>query len=232
MISDSRRGAEIPMQATRQRVLDALRQGRSMAVCGLASALDLSPMAVRHHLNILERDGLVQAIPEPRGGACGRPRLLFQVTTSGAESLPSNGLHLVHALLDEIGTLTEAALRETLLRGVAWRLAAGFSPLATLAPERRLDQMVTFLNNMGYDARWIPDREMAGNYLVTMVQCPYQPLAGSHPEVCVVDKELLARLSQASIERIARGDPADGQGCIYRLKWSTLTVYAAHLAQP
>jgi len=220
------------MQSTRQRVLSALWQGRSMAVDELASQLGLSPMAVRHHLNILERDGLVQSFPEPRGGVSGRPRLLFEVTTSGAESFPSHAVRLAHALLYEVGALTEPALRDTLLRGVAGRLTAGFTPLATVAPERRLDQMVTFLNNMGYDARWVPDGEVAGNYLVTIVQCPYQPLAGRHPEVCVVDEELLARLSQASIERIAHRDPADGQGCIYRLRWSALTVYAADPAQP
>jgi len=47
------------MQATRQEVLDYLRHHTQATVKALAEHLRLTPTAVRQHLTVLERDGLI-----------------------------------------------------------------------------------------------------------------------------------------------------------------------------
>ena len=64
------------MQSTRTYILQLIRDEGRVTVDRLAEKLGLSPMTIRHHLALLQRDGLVQAEVMPSPGRRGRPRLL------------------------------------------------------------------------------------------------------------------------------------------------------------
>ncbi len=49
------------MQATRQRILEILKERHTATVEELAKELELTPVTIRHHLDILRSEGLVQA---------------------------------------------------------------------------------------------------------------------------------------------------------------------------
>ena len=49
------------MQSTRQEILEILKEDREATVEDLASRLELTPMTIRHHLNVLQAQNLVVA---------------------------------------------------------------------------------------------------------------------------------------------------------------------------
>ena len=50
------------MHETRQRIIEFLKEKNQATVEELATAIDLTPMAVRYHLNVLQADNLVAAL--------------------------------------------------------------------------------------------------------------------------------------------------------------------------
>jgi DeoR family suf operon transcriptional repressor len=63
------------MQSTRQEILSILREQRQATVDELAESLELTPMTIRHHLNVLQAQNLVVASKVRRSKRVGRPRL-------------------------------------------------------------------------------------------------------------------------------------------------------------
>ena len=213
------------MQATRQQILQELWDQHSMSVGDFAGRLGLSPMTIRHHLIILERDGLVQSAPETRNGAVGRPRLAYSLTPTGAESFPSNLVQLTGAILLQIRQMMDRPTVNALIEGVTRHLASSFTPPADGSVERLLDQTVDFLNNMGYGASWALVGE---GYRIQMGNCPYRWVAQRHADTCLIDQTLLARLSGATVERVEMGSQESSGTrnavCEYRLIWPANAV--------
>ena len=213
------------MQNTRERILQQLGRQHCMSVEDLAGVLDLSPMTIRHHLAVLQRDGLIEAQTAGRRDRPGRPQLLYALTPAGLESFPSNLAQLTDLILDQVKRRVDAGTFERILTGVAQGLAGSFAPAAGAEPEERLDQIVSFLNNVGYQADWAPDGVLPWSYLLRMGNCPYRRVAQRHGETCLIDQRLLAHLSGAVVERVGREYlPADQRAaptaCIYRLSWA------------
>jgi predicted ArsR family transcriptional regulator len=220
-----------PIQTTRQSVLYELWKQRETTVDDLAQKLALSPMTIRHHLAILERDGLVQAVSSPRSGSAGRPPLLYHVTPAAADLFPSNLGRLAEALLAESLALVSSAQMQPLISRLAEHLAEGFEPIERGAPHtagefrpsraRRLDRIVSFLNNMGYGASWTPDDPTEKSYSIRLTNCPYGWLARQHREICQIDRALLAKITAMLVEGVPEEDSgSDAEprpGCVYRL---------------
>jgi predicted ArsR family transcriptional regulator len=218
-LNADRRKLTAPMQATRRRLLQTLWSAGPLGVDELAGLLGLSPMTVRHHLGVLERQGLLAATAQQQPGRPGRPRLSFQLTPAGAETFPSNALLLADWLVDEMKVELGCGRLESMLCRIAERAAAEFTPATPVSTSRRLDQMVTFLNNRGYQAGWKIDDDAAGRYLLWTGPCPYRWVVRRHPELCALDQALLARLSGGVVERLPGEQAQFGADCVYRLHW-------------
>lgn len=190
-----------------------------MNVDELAGRLGICPMTVRHHLGVLERQGLVVAATQQQHGRPGRPRQQFNLTPAGAETFPSNTLLLADWLVDEVKSELGSGRLESMLYRIAERAAAEFEPPAPPSLARRLDQMVTFLNNRGYQAGWKMEDGTAGRYLLWTGPCPYRWVARRHPELCALDHTLLARLSGGVVERLPAEKSESAGDCVYRLHW-------------
>src|SRR5450759_5148536 len=92
------------MQATRQRILELLRDARILTVEELAAKLELTPVTVRHHLDILKSDGLVEVPEVRRRDAPGRPQYTFQLTPAALAFFPKNYQSFTNLMLTEINT--------------------------------------------------------------------------------------------------------------------------------
>ena len=68
------------MHETRQRIIDFLKEKRKATVEELAAAIDLTPMAVRYHLNVLQADNLIAAFAVRRQSGPGRPQQIYRLT--------------------------------------------------------------------------------------------------------------------------------------------------------
>lgn len=84
LISSSHRNIEVFKAVsvrTRLRIAELLSV-RPMSVDDLSQELRIKPITVRHHINVLRRNGIVDEIQEESYGKVGRPLSLFKITES------------------------------------------------------------------------------------------------------------------------------------------------------
>src|SRR5438067_5206082 len=106
--------------STRGQIITLLRRS-SRTVDELAQALYLTHTAVRAHLAVLERDGLVQQHSERRGS--GKPSSVYDLTPAAEYLFPKAYDQLLDQLLDVLQGRMAPEEVETLLREVGRRIA-------------------------------------------------------------------------------------------------------------
>lgn len=73
-------------QSTRDLILHALKSSAQSNIESLADAADVSPITVRHHLNSLQAEGLIEVESVRR--KVGRPYYVYSLTEKGNELFP------------------------------------------------------------------------------------------------------------------------------------------------
>lgn len=174
------------LAGSRGRVLAHLRAAPS-TVGELSSALALSANAVRSHLQALERDGLVMAEPVPRGGV-GKPAHEYRITAEAAALTPKAYDAVLDVVLSAARDKVGAQGYSQILKSVAARLSAGGLPKASFAA--RLADTRALLASIGAAV----DVERSGRKLrMTGSDCPLSGIVSSHPELCAVLADVVAR---------------------------------------
>jgi predicted ArsR family transcriptional regulator len=200
------------MQPIRQRILEILKERGVATVAELGHELEMAPVSVRHHLDILLADGLIHSPGVQRRGRVGRPQQVYALTPAANRYFPNNFQGLSGNLLDELKILLQPAQVVSLLQNIATREAADFSEAAAEMPfEERLSTAIAFLSQRGYLARW---EKKDGHYLLHTFNCPYAGVADGHRELCEMDMALINRLLGVKARRVSR--IAEGNGrCSY-----------------
>jgi DeoR family suf operon transcriptional repressor len=200
---------------TRNHVLRTLLLNQRRTVNELAEAVDINPISVRHHVNKLEADGLIQSVEERHG--VGRPRLVFSLTNKGMEKFPQRYLQLTTRLLQQLkDNLPQEAISEIFQEmgeGLADELTRGIN-LDDLNLEERLELLEKVLTSEGF---MVNIQEEDENYFLVEASCPYHHLGEDHPEICVVDRELIAHFISSPPKRVECILEGDKQ-CKYQIK--------------
>ncbi len=206
------------MQETRHKILEILQTQGQATVGQLSQILELTQVTVRHHLEILRKEGLVGAPQRLRRPGPGRPRHVYRLTEAAHAYFPHNYDGLVELLLEEMQEQISPATREGLMRGVAQRLAERAPAMSRAErPQEMMDGLVHFLNEQGYAAYW--EQNDAGDYLLHTRNCPYKRVAQDHDEVCAIGVDLVERLvgtAPRRVSHIAAGDNI----CTYLLSFN------------
>lgn len=203
------------MHPVRQKILEILKRQRHATVAELAKELDMAPVSVRHHLDLLIGDNLVCTPRVRRGSGAGRPKRVYALTPEAAAYFPNNYRQLAD---DSLSALKQLLSEEQLLgvmRALASRTAAlAPADLETLPLSDRIEVIARFLSEQGFMAEF----EMNGNDIfLHTCNCPYAQLAASHPELCQMDLQLIGDLTGLEPQRIAHIAEGDGR-CTYRLE--------------
>ena len=202
------------MQSTRQEILEILREAKQSTVEDLAKRLGLTPMTIRHHLNVLQAQNMVMVAEIKRSPTVGRPRLLYSLTETVEELFPQGYGRLASYLVRELKERMGAKEVESLFRRVAERMAQEAPPwIEGQTFEERLGQIAEFLKEQGFVIRWEKTDE---GYLFTNVNCPYRRIARDHGELCGMDAALIHQLLGVEPRRLSR--PKRGEApCSYLL---------------
>jgi predicted ArsR family transcriptional regulator len=181
------------MQSTRQEILEILKEEKQATVDDLAEQLELTPMTIRHHLNVLQAQGLVEASKVRRLQKVGRPRLVYTLTDAADDLFPQGYSELARHLVSEVKETMGPEETTDLLRRVAFRMAReGPAPTPGQSFEERLDQVVNYLEGRGFIFRWEKTDE---GYVLSNINCPYRQVAKEHSEVCAMDSVLIEELT-------------------------------------
>ena len=180
------------MQPVRRRITEILRENGTATVAVLADELGMAQVSVRHHLDILVSEGLVQLSGLQRRDGAGRPSQVYTLTPSGFKLFPQRHDALADSLLTEL----KASLPGSVVRGVLERVAertAQEAPLPEMDQdvEARLGQVASFLTDRGYSARW---ELCADHYELHACNCPYAGVSDRHPELCMMDQVMMQQI--------------------------------------
>jgi predicted ArsR family transcriptional regulator len=199
------------MQETRQAILDILKKRGDATVDDIVVDLrarrgdSITPVTVRHHLNKLMEDGMIDhATPYPRTTP-GRPQHHYALTERGAASFPNNYQRLATSLIAQIEQELGPARVNVILEGVATEWAQD-AQIPTGSMEQRLDAVIDYLSQNGYRAAW---ENASQGYFLYLENCPYHQLAHERDSLCRMDMHLIANLLGVVprlTERMAQGD--------------------------
>jgi predicted ArsR family transcriptional regulator len=190
------------MQSTRQEILEILKQEHQATVEDLAERLDLTPMTIRHHLNVLQAQGLVIAAKVRRLQTVGRPRLVYTLTEAADELFPQGHGELARHLLSEVKRTVGPDQTREILQRIAERIAREApQPEPGQSFEARLDQVTQYLERRGFLFTWVRTDD---GYLLANVNCPYRRVAQDHAEVCAMDIALVSRLLGVEARHVSR----------------------------
>ena len=203
------------MQATRQRILEILRERNSATVEELGAELKLTSVTVRHHLDILRSEGLVQAPQVKRRESPGRPQHIYALTEIADEHFPKNYAGFSKLMLHEVRSRVEPKELDSILAGMAQRMTEQVPAAhSNETMPQRLDRLIKFLNAKGYLARW---QRADGGYMLQALNCPYRDLLRDHPEPCVMDMSMISRILGQTPERV-ESMAAGSHLCAYLIK--------------
>lgn len=193
----------VPDARTRDRVARLILESGPLSAASLADRLDLSPAAVRRHLDLLVADGVlaeVRARPLLQRGR-GRPARRYAVTDQGRSQFP-------HAY-DDLATMALRYLSET---GGAQAVAA-FADQRAQVLAGQFDgsaspaQLAESLTAAGYSSTL---EETASGTQMCQHHCPVAHVAAQFPELCQAETRAFERLLGTHVQRLATIAHGDG----------------------
>ncbi|PZE21015.1 helix-turn-helix transcriptional regulator [Paenibacillus xerothermodurans] len=200
--------------STRKVILTMLKTQGSLAVSDMAEQLGVTEMAVRRHLNTLERDGLIQARLVRQ--AMGRPTKLYSLTEQADDLFPKKYKHLA---LDLLAELIEEAGEEQVERLFERRKERLIERYQQQMDGQQLSERVKILaeiqNANGYMVEW--KSEEGDRYVIDEHNCPITKVANQYKYACNCELKMFQKLLNADVERtecLAKG----GSKCSYTIR--------------
>jgi predicted ArsR family transcriptional regulator len=207
-------------QPTRERVVRSVMVNGPSTAAALAERLQLTPAAVRRHLDQLIEEGTLEA-REPRRTTTrgrGRPAKVFVLTDAGRDSLDQAYDDLaVQAIRFLAETGGQDAVRQFADRRAA-KIEQRFDTLVEAHPEiDRVEALAQVFTDEGYAAavRDIPVGEQ-----LCQQHCPVSHVAHEFPELCEAETAAISRMLGRHVQRLATIAHGDGvcTTCIPDLK--------------
>lgn len=165
------------LETSRGRIVERLRR-EPQTVEGLARGLALTPNAIRSHLAVLERDGVVEVTGHQRG--IRKPAQLYALTAAGEVRLSRAYAPVLRGILDELATRLSPDQLDDVLRGAGRRLATRRAA-ATASTAARVAAAEALLSELGASTEAGTED---GHTVVRGVACPLADVTRKHEAVC------------------------------------------------
>jgi len=202
------------MQETRQRILEIIKRRGQVTVEDLSRELELTAVTVRHHLEVLRRNGVIAPPKAVRKGGPGRPQHVYRLAEEADDLFPKSYDRLAEALLAELEERLSPEEMESLVSSVAHRLAAGVNLPVGEGFEARLSAALAFMNETGYLASL--EKSEDGRLAIRIANCPYGRVARHHPPTCEIGARMIAELAGVDARAVERQMEKPGR-CVYLL---------------
>jgi predicted ArsR family transcriptional regulator len=204
---------EASMQRTRRQILDILKKRGRATLEELSQEVGLSPVTVRVHLSVLQRDDLLN-VDEVRGKV-GRPYFVYSLSEEAENLFPKRYHLLANRLLSSMDDLLPADTMDTVMRDVAakWARERG-ARMAGKSLEDRVEEVARIRTEEGAMAEW---ERMNGGYLLTQYNCAHLAVSRTHDRICRMEQAYLSQMLGASVTRETRIGGGD-RVCSYMIR--------------
>ncbi len=198
-------------QPTRTRVARSILENGPSTAADLADRLDLTPAAVRRHLDHLGEEGVVESREKKVYGSRGRgrPAKVFALTQTGRDSFDQQYDDLAaQALRFLLETQGEDAVIEFARRRVAFVERDYGSVLAAEPHLSPAEALAKVFSQQGYAAS-VRDLPVVGEQLCQQ-HCPVSHVAHEFPQLCEAETRAIGRVLGTHVQRLATIAHGDG----------------------
>jgi predicted ArsR family transcriptional regulator len=198
-------------QPTRQRVAQSILVNGPSTAAALAERLDLTPAAVRRHLDHMVEEGAVEARDQRLAGhrGRGRPAKAFALTEHGRDGFEAQYDDLANEALRFLSeTVGPEAVKAFAERRAAF-IEERFPQVAAEHPEASPAEVLAMVfTDEGYAAsvRQLP---VVGEQLCQQ-HCPVSHVAHEFPQLCEAETEAISRVLGTHVQRLATIAHGDG----------------------
>ncbi len=176
------------MQRTRRQILDILKKRGRATLEELSKEVGLSPVTVRVHLSVLQRDDLVN-VEEVRGKV-GRPYFVYSLADEAEEEFPKR----YHLLANRLLSGMEDKLSPETLQGVLDHVAAVWvqERAPRLVGKGLADRIAEVARIRTEEGAMAECEEVEGGYLLKQYNCPNLLVSRAYTHVCALEERYIA----------------------------------------
>lgn len=190
----------------RAAIVERLRADGGLTAADLAEHLDISEVATRRHLAMLEEDGFITSRTVKQGR--GRPAAHYDLTPRARDLFPQRYAEVAEELIEFI---TSEHGRDGLRSYLQWRLERQTDRLGEVVTaedlEQRLKQLAAALSAAGYEATVEADE---GGFRLKQENCAIYDVARHHPELCTYEAAGFSEALGGDVRLSRRETLADG----------------------
>ncbi|MBA4493712.1 helix-turn-helix transcriptional regulator [Paenactinomyces guangxiensis] len=200
--------------STRKQIMLMLKTGGPLTVSDMAEQLGVTEMAVRRHLNTLERDGLIGS--KLLRQSMGRPTHQYYLTDKSEEHFPKSYHTFTLDLLNDLEQNYGPAIIDQLFKNREKRLTDLYqSEFTSQCLRDRVRALAELQDSKGYMVEW--EELEDGSYKLTEFNCPIAQVANKYNQACACEINWFQNLLDAEVER-SECKAKGGQNCIYYIR--------------
>jgi predicted ArsR family transcriptional regulator len=188
------------VQRTRREILNILKKKGRATLEELATGVGLVPVTVRAHLNVLERDDLVQY--EEVRGKVGRPYYVYSLTEDAEALFPKNYHTLANRVLDGVAAAFGGDGVEHLAEVIsdAWLQEKEHR----LVGKSGMEIVQEVAKIRAEEGTWAEvEHADDGSLAIVQYNCPCPQVASKHSEVtCAAELRYMRKMLGAGVERV------------------------------
>ena len=193
----------------RGRIIALLRRGTA-TVEELAASLGVTDNAVRAHLQLLEREGIVSATGSRQGPGAGKPAVTYGVAGEAESSLSSAYAPVLTTLLETLAERSSPAELEELLREVGRRLGPDNPKGGSF--DTRVRAAAALLSSLGSE---LDVERTPQGYMLRGHACPLAAVVRDVPTACHAVEELVGSVVGAPVRECC--DRSAGARCRFEI---------------
>jgi predicted ArsR family transcriptional regulator len=193
----------------RGRIIALLRRGAS-TVEELAAALGVTDNAVRTHLQLLEREGVVRPTGSRQGPGAGKPAVTYAIATEAEPSLSSAYAPVLATLLQTLAERSSPGELDELLREVGRRLGPDKPKSGSL--DTRVRAAAALLSSLGSE---LDVERTAEGFMLRGHACPLAAVVRGEPHACHAVEEMVQATVGVPVRE--RCDRSAGARCRFEI---------------
>lgn len=202
--------------STREQIIGLLKRKKEMTVSSIACKLDITEMAVRRHLNTLERDDVVHTTLQRQ--AMGRPTNMYRLSPCGQEMFPRTYDKLAIDILKMIQEKDGMMKVKEIVEGRKEMMRTKHEKRMFMKSfENRIYELEKIQNENGYMVE--VERLGDGTYIFKEYNCPVAEVAREFPIICEAELELFKELLETeNVECSSCMSTGQDPHCYYNIK--------------
>jgi len=180
---------------TKEQILALLKQYGSLTIMELSSKLEITEMAVRRHVQTLERDKLIRSNIKKQ--TMGRPSKVYELAEDGENFFPKKykefSLEILHGLKE--------AGQEDLIKVIFQKKRDQFLEQYKMENKNeglaeKLERLKRIQEREGYMPKI---EEQNGKLHFKELNCPYVEIAKEFPGICQAEREFIQKFLDAEL---------------------------------